>query len=330
MLAVDEVIMRRREFVALIGAATAAWYRDAEAQQARKYYRVGILTGQLRSEDEDTAAFVDEMHRNGFEEGRNLGVDHRGIYNPADLKAAAAELVASGPDVLVAFGPRATFALKETGTTLPIIFGQVADPVAIGVVKSLARPGGNVTGVSNFTTDIAAKKVQLLHEALPRATKIGAVTQPGNPIHQMLVEQYSAAAAELGLSLVSFPVHEPSDVAGMLEAALAASVNALISSPLFVMWIRRREIIEFAAKHRLPTVYSWMQEARQGGLMSFGPDPLHLARRLAGYVMKVVAGAAPATLPVEQPTNLLLILNLKTARAIDMEFPPLSWPVPTR
>jgi len=108
----------------------------------------------------------------------------------------------------------------------------------------------------------------------------------------------------------------------MLEAALAASVNALISSPLFVAWVRRREIIEFAAKHRLPTLYSWMQEARQGGLMSFGPDPLHLARRLAGYVMKVVAGADPATLPVEQPTNLLLILNLKTARAIDMEFPP--------
>jgi ABC-type uncharacterized transport system substrate-binding protein len=301
--------MRRRDVIAVCGYAAAVWSRSAFAQQPTKQYRIGILTGQLRSEDQDSAAFLDELRKNGFDEGRNLRVDHRGIHNLTQLKQAAAEITASKPDVLVSFGSPATLALKETGTAVPIIFGQVADPVAIGVVRSLPRPGGNVS-------------LQLLHDVAPRASKIGVASQPGNPLEKLWAEQYRVAAADLGLTLINLPVRTPDDVPAMLEAAHAAQVEALVSSPLFPTWIQRREIIEFAAKHRVPTLYNWMQEAREGGLMSYGPDPLYQARRTARYVVKVLGGADPGTLPVEQPTNLLFILNLRTARAMGIDFPP--------
>ena|SRR5215204_4718628 len=313
--------MRRRQVIALLGSA-AAWSCEASAQQSGKEYRLGILTGQLRSDDQDTVAFLDELRRSGFEEGRNLRVDYRGIHNPDQLKSAAAELAASRPDVLVSFGSLATVALKATGTKLPIVFGQVGDPIAIGVVESLPRPGGNVTGVTNLLVDLAAKQIQLLHEVVPRASKIGVVTQPGHPLDKAWHEQYRVAAAKLGLNLVYLPVREPGDVPAMLDEAQTAKVEALISSPLFPLWVRRREVINFSVHHRVPTLYNWMQEAREGGLMSYGPDPLFHARRTANYVVKVLAGADPGTLPVEQPTKLLFILNLRTARTIGVEFPP--------
>jgi putative tryptophan/tyrosine transport system substrate-binding protein len=177
-----------------------------------------------------------------------------------------------------------------------------------------------VSAISWLT--FAAKKLQLLQEVIPRAAKIGVFTQPGNPFEKIWREQYTAAAAELRQTVVNLPVQGPGDVPVMLEAAHAANIDALISSPLFPLWVRRRDVMEFAAEHRVPTLYNWAQEAREGGLMSYGPDPLYQARRTAGYVVKVLGGTNPATLPVEQPTKLLLILNLKTARAIGMDFPP--------
>ena len=178
--------MTRREFIAFLGGAAAVWPIVARAQQSGKEYRIGILTGQLRSEDQDTSAFLDEMHRNGFDEGRNLRVDYRGILNPDHLTAAAAELVATTPDVLVSFGSPATVALKKTGTTVPIVFGQVADPVAIGVVQSFPRPGGNITGVSNLMADIRGEEASAASRSDSAGSEDRGVHPAGKPVRENL------------------------------------------------------------------------------------------------------------------------------------------------
>jgi ABC-type uncharacterized transport system substrate-binding protein len=294
------------------------------AQAPDRTARLGLLSSGLADgESIFLRAFLEELSRHGWDEGRNLAVERRYAEGRFDrLPGLAAELLASRIDVLVAAGaPAVQAARKAAGATLPIVMTNVADPVGLGIVTSLARPGGNITGLSDFNTGLVAKRVQLLGEIAPSARRIAVLMNPTNPTHAPQVTLSRAAAARLGLTLLTFAAARAEDIERAFAEMKAQRADAfvLIGDPFFRAEMKR--ILALAARQRLPANYSTREWSESGGLSSYGTDFADLYRRAAGYVDRILRGAKPADLPIEQPTTLELVVNLRAARDLGLTVP---------
>jgi putative ABC transport system substrate-binding protein len=315
--------MRRRKFITLLGGAAVAWPLTAGAQQTAKLPTIGYLGGGGPiSQRAWVDAFAQRLRELGWVEGRNVAIEYRwGEGRPERYAEIAAEFVRLKVDVIFAGGTEAAVAAKQATSVIPIVFPTAGDPVGSGLVSSLSRPGGNVTGLSNQASDIPAKRLELLREVLPGLRRLAVMANADYSGGVTEREQIDTAARALGLELVPLPVRSMEDIAPALDG-LKDGVEALYTTgdPLVnTHWLR---IITFALVARLPTMFSQREYVAGGGLMSYGPNFPDLNRRAAGYVDKVLRGAKPDTLPVEQPTKFDLAINLITAKALGLTVPP--------
>jgi putative tryptophan/tyrosine transport system substrate-binding protein len=317
--------MKRREFIAGLGAA--AWPLAVRAQQGERLRRVGVLVG-LAEDDPETqgrlAAFREGMQQRGWSEGRNLQIDYRWAGPEAErVKFYAAELVRMQPAVMLAISSPSVAALQQASGTIPIVFAGIGDPVGQGFVATLARPGGNTTGFTGQEFSIGEKWVGFLKELAPGVTRITYLFHPEiGPYYPLWLKSVEAAAATLGVETAVVPVRAPSDIERAISAIAVHPDGALIVQPDGYTITNRRLIIELAARHRLPAVYTYRSQAVDGGLLSYGSDPVDIFRRAADYVDRILKGEKPSELPVQQPLKYDLVINLKTAKALGLIIPP--------
>jgi putative ABC transport system substrate-binding protein len=312
--------MKRREFIAGTAALLVSPRRSGAQGTPR---RVGSLGGFQNLPI--LRVFHEGLRDHGWIEGKNLIIDYRYFEGHAErIPALAAELVALKPDLLIGSNPQATVALKSATATIPIVFVAVADPVGLGLVQSLSRPGGNVTGLTDFVPGhFSSKGIEILRELVPTASKIAILVNPGNPIHKMIVaEELPQMARSLGVALpiVEASTVEELDIAFASAAAQHADAIVPFGDPLTVNNAPR--VTALAAEHRLPASYLFRLFVTNGGLISYGPDFADLFRRAGGYVDKILKGTKPSDLPVEQPTKFELVINMKTAKALGLTVPP--------
>jgi putative ABC transport system substrate-binding protein len=308
--------MDRRTFLASSGSVLLAAPFVAEAQQVVKVFKLGELHPGIGSEERLAA-----LREIGYVEGRNLVVERRHAEGRPDrLPALATELVGLKPDVILVTGEAAIRAAKNATKVIPIVMAFAEDPVGKGHVDSLARPGGNITGVSLVAAGtMAAKRVEVLKEAVPRARRIALLSWPGMEPAQVKEAEQAARALKIETVLVEV---QNGDYEGAFSTMAAERADALfvLSNP--VLNRDRKRIIALAARHRLPAIYEWRESAEDGGLLAYGSKIRELNRRVAAYVDKILKGAKPGDLPVEQPTTFELVINLKTAKALGLTIPP--------
>jgi putative ABC transport system substrate-binding protein len=317
--------MRRRDFITLIGGAAAGlWPMTTHAQQGSGMRRIGLLIALAENDAEGQlriAAFRRGLRDLGWTEGRSIHIDGRWPgADAARMRIAAAELVATKPDVIFACNHTAVLALQKTGNTSPVVFVQVVDPVAAGFVTSLARPGGNITGFALYEYAIAAKWIEMLRELAPQTGRIGVVYDPASASQGHLLELERALPP--AMRLAAFPVRSRTELEEALERIGREPSSALIvlAGPLTAL--HRDLIIMAAVKHRLPLVYPYRYFTAAGGLLSYGPDTVDQYRVAASYVDRILKGEKPADLPVQFPTKHQLVINLKTAKALGLTVPP--------
>jgi putative ABC transport system substrate-binding protein len=311
--------MRRREFIAAIAALLASPRRSL-AQGTRR--RVGFLAMDV-VEPTVQKAWLEGLRNHGWIDGTNLIIEYRYAISQDRLSAFAAELVALSPDLLIAPNPQAAVALKSATASIPIVFVGVGDPVAIGLVQSLSRPGGNITGLATFVPGFTSKEVEILREMVPAASKIAILVNPGNPIQRLIVaEELPQTARKLGVALpiVEATTVEELDIA--FASARAQHPDAMIVFGDALTVNNAPRVIALAVEHRLPALYLFRLFATNGGLISYGPDITDLFLRAGAYVDKILKGTRPSDLPVEQPTKFELVINLKTAKALGLTVPP--------
>ena len=309
--------MRRREFIALVGGIVGAPLA-AEAQQAAKVARIGYLSGNLAAGPHLQEAFRRGLRDLGYVEGRNVVIEYRDAEGKFErLPALAAELVALKVDVILASAAPQALAAKQATTTLPIVFCAAPDPVETGLVTSLARPGGNVTGLSMLTPELVGKRLELLTQAVSGVSRVAVLWQPGVPGERTdkdMVKEAEAAARAMGVQPQFVEARGPADFDRAFSDMTTARAGALIVVGSSMFFNERRRLVDLAAKNRLPAVYPLREYVDAGGLLVYGPNLADLYRRAATYVDKILKGAKPADLPVEQPTKFELVINLKTAR----------------
>ena len=315
--------MRRREFITLLGAAVA-WPLAARAQGQNRIPKIGILWHAASAEEE--APFFGELIQ-GF---RNLGYVEGGIVLehrfpnelPELFTSMAAELVSLKVDVLVAVGGAAPYAKKAT-TTIPIVFMYVPDPIGSNLVQSVRRPGGNVTGLSNFSRDLSAKRLEYLKEIVPNLSRVGLLLNPAAKVSGLYIEESNAAGPKLGLTTQAFQVSSLGGLEDAFDAMVKAGMQAVVVNAESLFYQGKETIAKLALARRLPTCV-WNRElAETGALVSYGTDQRAIARRVAYYVDRILKGEKPADIPVEQPTRFQLVINLKTAKALAIDVPPL-------
>jgi putative tryptophan/tyrosine transport system substrate-binding protein len=313
--------MKRREFILVLGSAVAAWPLDARAQQGAKLATIGFLSGTTPSAQTAwTSAFVQRLRELGWEEGRNVVIEYRWAEGQSERYVEiAAEFVRLKVDVIVAPGG-AILAAKAATSSIPIVFPAAGDPVGSGFVASLARPGGNVTGSSIQQTDTAAKRLALLREILPGLHRLAIMANVGYGAAVLEMREVQAAARTLGMEIAAIEIRQTADIAPAL-AALNGRADALyvVTDPL--MTTNRDGIGTLALGARLPTMQVFREYVDSGGLISYGPNVPDLYVRAAELVDKILRGAKPADLPVEQPTKFELVINLKTAKALGLTIP---------
>jgi putative tryptophan/tyrosine transport system substrate-binding protein len=318
------VHMRRREFITLIGGGVAALPFAAPAQQpgrVRRMPNVGILN-YAAAEDGLVNEFRSALSELGHIEGQTLTITYRWADGRFErLPSLAAELVASKVDVIIALGP-ATWAAKGATNTVPIVIAFSGDPVGNGVVSNLARPGGNITGFSYMSTDLAAKRLQLLSQTFPKNGRIGILYNPAEPATALEMRETEAAARAIGVTLQPLAARNPDELNERFEAAVREHADALIVFTHGFAVLNRRRIVGLAAQQRLPTMYGWREFVDEGGLMSYGPNVPVMVRKAASYVDRIIKGEKPGDLPIEQPVRLELTVNLKTAKALGFDIPP--------
>ena len=313
--------MKRRQFITLIGGAAAAWPLAARAQPA-KFPTVGFMGAATASTwSRWVAAFVQRMGELGWIEGRSIAIEYRWAEGRSERYAEiAAEFVRLKVDVIVTSGG-AVLAAKKATSVIPIVFAVAADPVGGGLVASLARPGGNVTGLSSQMADTGGKKLELLRDVVPSLRTLAILANVGYPASVLEMSEVQAAARTLGLEVAMAEVRRAEDIAPAF-VALKGRVEALYvcNDPLMATNLNR--INTFALAARLPTMYGIRERLESGGLMSYGPNITELFRRAAEFVDKILRGAKPADIPVEQPTKFELVINLITAKALGLDVPP--------
>jgi len=314
--------MKRREFITLIGGA-AVWPVAARAQQPANLPTIGFLvSGTPSSHREWVAAFVQRLRELHWIEGRTVAIEIRWAEGRNErLADTAAEFVRRKVDVIVTSATPPTVAAKQATSVIPIVFAAVGDPVGAGLVESLARPGGNVTGLSLQQTDAVGKRLELLREVIPGLHRLAIMANSSNPSAGLDMREAQATAGTLGLESVTSEIRRPEDIAPAFDA-LKGRVEALyvVNDPLVNTNRVRMNTLALAA--RLPAIYGFREFVEAGGLMSYGPNYSDLFRRAAGYVDKILRGAKPADLPVEQPTKFDFVINLTTAKALNLGVPP--------
>ena len=311
-------MLSRRTFlvVALLAAPLAV-----RAQRATSPRRIGVLAQELQPGLLET--FRDELRKLGYVEGNGIRIELRNAGGRNErLPALVEELLRLDVEVIVAINTPAAKAAKNATRTVPVVMMRVADPVKSGLVASLAHPGGNVTGVSFMPDALGPKGVELLRETLPKISRMAALYQGDNPGAVVIVDEVERKGERLGLKFVRLPVRDPGDYAGAFEAALRARSEALFVMDDGAITKHRRQILDLAAKHSLPVVSIYRDFAEAGGLIAYGPSLNAVYRRAATYVDRILKGAKPGDLPVEQPTTFDLVINLKTAKALSLTIPP--------
>jgi putative ABC transport system substrate-binding protein len=321
-------IAMKRQLLRILLALAAGFFLmpvDVLAQTSAKVYRIGVLDmapPDLSSPNQ--RAFYDELRQRGYVEGQNLNVERRNATGQPDrLPALARELVALQPDLIVATGPQPNRAVKDATSTIPIVMIAVGDPVQAGLVTNLARPGGNLTGVAAVVPGgIMAKSLDLLHQVAPKATRVGMLVNPTNAMHRILVpHEIPEAARKLGVQIVTVEARTADEIEPAINAAVSQRAEALFIQGDPVWQSPPERVPQIVARTGLPAIYFSRTQAQAGGLMSFGPDSAALSRRAASYVDRILKGARPGDLAIEQPTKLDLVINLKTAKAIGLTIP---------
>ena len=316
--------MRRREFISLLGSAAAAWPRTARAQQPEQMRRIGLLMNRVTDDPEGqatVAAFQEGLQKMGWSDGRNVRFDIRWGTNDVERdRRDAAELIGLAPDVILAGGTPGVTALRRITRNLPIVFVGVTDPVGAGLVDTLARPGGNVTGFMLFEYSSSGKWLELLKQIVPRLTRAGVLRDSANPAGIAQFGAIQAAAQPLGLEVSPVSVSDPGEIERAI-ATLAKSANGglIVTGSASA---RHQLIISLSAKYKLPAVYPFRYMVTGGGLISYGFDLVDQYRRAASYVDRILKGEKAADLPVQAPTKYELVINLTTAKALGLELPP--------
>jgi putative ABC transport system substrate-binding protein len=319
--------MRRREFVCLMGAAGATWPLVARAQQSNRMRRVGLLMGYLEGDAEGQAnltVFRQGLQALGWIEDRNIQIDVRwGGADPDKARTFARELVAMAPDVIVPNTNLMMAILQKETHTIPIVFVFVGDPVASGYVTNLARPGGNTTGFSALDSAVGGKWLELLKEIAPHVNRVAVILHPETPPNVGFLRAAEAAAPSFGVKVIAIGVHSAAEIEDPVTKFAAEANGGLIIAPHAVTLVNRNLIIELAARYRLPAVYGFRIFATSGGLLSYGTNPRDQFRRGASYVDRILKGEKPGDLPVQNPIEYQLVINLKTAKELGLDVPPL-------
>jgi putative ABC transport system substrate-binding protein len=317
-------MMRRREFITLLGGA-AAWPLAARAQQGERMRRIGVLMlypendpqGQLR-----VTSFRQGLEKLGWSVGRNVQIDFQWGLGDADwIRSAAAQLLRGAPDLILANGDAATRVVQQSTRTVPVIFIAGSDPVAEGLVQSLAHPAGNLTGFLVLEPSLGAKLLELLKEIAPSVGRIAILFNPDNPGNRRLASWATAAASKLAVDVVTAPLREPAEIEAAMTEWGHDPTYGLVVLPDPSTNSHRKLIVELAARHRLPTIHSSRAATADGGLMSYGVDLPNLFRQAATYADRILKGDKPADLPVQLPTKFELVINLKTAKAFGLNVP---------
>jgi ABC-type uncharacterized transport system substrate-binding protein len=313
--------MDRRMFLGTLAGGLLAAPLAAKAQQAERVWRIGYLSP-AQGHNPIDEAFEHSMRDLGYIEGRNLQVERRYTAGHYDQFAGvAADLVRLNVDLVVVWTPPATLAVKNATSTIPVVFLGGGDVIENRLVSNLARPGGNLTGITNLAAHAYPKLLEILNELVPRLSHAAILRAPvdDNP---MAVEAAQSAARSLGIRLSNIPLRGPEDLKEAFDNILREKPQALVAAPTGLLYTYRREVVEFAAKNRLPTVYGLREPVVDGGLISLSTDLSAIAARGAFYVDRIFKGAKPGDLPVEQPTRFELVINLKTAKALGLTIPP--------
>ena len=311
--------MRRRTFIAILGAA-AAWPVAARAQKTARMPRLGVLLYSTPQDDPQARALQDGLRDLGYIDGQNVSIEYRFAEGKVErLPDLAADLVRLKPDLLFPIGGDVAPFVSKATRTIPIVFVISADPLQLGLVASLARPGGNATGFTFLQDELASKRLELLKEVAPRISRVAFLSNPDHPDNELRLAQRAATA--LGVHLQPIEMRGPNDLDGALQAVTQASVDALyvVASRQTVASLPR--IVNFATKNELPLAGGWGAWAQAGGLLSYGPNVGEIVRNAASYVDKIFKGGKPGDLPVQQPTRFELVINLRTAKALGLSIP---------
>jgi putative ABC transport system substrate-binding protein len=318
--------MRRREFLGVLGGAAATWPLAARAQQTERMRRIGILMGYTEN-DSVAQARVAEFRRGlqelGWTEDRNVRFEYRWPgADPRRIRAHAAEIVELAPDVILSSPAQVTLELNRLTKSLPILFVNVPDPVDLGLVASLAHPGGNMTGFANFEHALAGKWLDILKQMIPSATNIGVFYSRENPAWRGRLRVIEEAAPSLGVRLTAIGVSEVAEVEGAFDSFAQQKIGALIVLPSIFAATHRAPIVALADRHRFPAIYPFRFFVADGGLLAYGIDLNDQFRRAASYVDRILKGEKPGDLPVQAPTKFELVINLKTAKNLGLDVPP--------
>jgi len=316
--------MKRREFISLLGGATA-WPLAVHAQ-TKQMRRIGVLMGLVASDPEAQSrvvAFENGLRELGWVKGRNLSIEYRWAGDGNVLRDHAAELLAMTPDLILANSTPVTVALKEQSQTVPIVFTQVTDPVGQGLVPNLAHPGGNLTGFTSFEFSIGTKWLEALKQTAPRVTRVALMFNPQSaPYADLFLQPVKAAAPSFSVAPIGTDVRDPIDVDRVFDTLTREPNGGLMVLPDISMINYREAIVALAARHRVPAIYPFRFFATSGGLMSYGTEVTEVFRRAAAYVDRILKGTSPGELPIQAPNKYELVINLKTAEALGLNVPP--------
>jgi putative tryptophan/tyrosine transport system substrate-binding protein len=317
--------MQRREFLSLLGGAAAAWPLRAHSQTADRMRRIALMMPLAESDSESQvriAALRESLEKLGWTEGRNLHVDYRwDVGNPERARTVAKELVASAPDLIMPSTTQMLAAVQAETHSIPTVFVNVSDPVGTGLVASLAHPGGNITGFTNFEYATGGKWLEILKEIAPAVARVAVIANLKNPNTALYLRTIEPAAPALGLELSTVGVNDAAGIEQAIAASAREARGGLLIMPDPLTTVHRELIVALAARHGLPAAYPYRYFVALGGLFSYGIDSTDLYRRAASYVDRILKGANPGDLPIQQPTKFELAINLKTAKALGLTVP---------
>lgn len=317
--------MRRREFIALVGGAAAAWPFSARAQPRERVRRIGILMPFPKVDAEIQTwvqAFRQELARLGWSEGSNVQFDERWSTDNMDLvRADAANLVALNPDVIVTAGDRVIPILTKLTRSIPIVVTATSDPIASGAVESLARPGGNVTGFSLIEFSMFGKMLEILKKLAPAISRVGMMYNPDNPVGAAYFRSFEMIARQLPVQSINLPIHDIADVERAIASLAGQPNSGVLCPPDLTISSLRTQVSALLVRHRVPAIFTLPAFIAAGGLVSYGPDRLVMFRQSASYVARIMRGEKPGDLPFQQPTIYRLVINLKTAKSLGLTVP---------